>query len=193
MMLENIGPTHGSTTNPHNSELTPGGSSGGEGALLAMLASPLGIGTDIGGSIRSPAANCGIYGLKPSAFRLPLAGVHVFFSGCEMVPAAVGPMTPSRNGIAIFMKSILDTRPWEKDPSLLPIPWRELEYRSPRLNIGVMWDDGVVKPSAAMTRALREVVEKLEGNPRFRVFRWEPFKHEEGMKILVSRHIHLFI
>ncbi|PQE24666.1 hypothetical protein CJF32_00006955 [Rutstroemia sp. NJR-2017a WRK4] len=186
MMLENIGPTHGSTTNPHNSDLTPGGSSGGEGALLAMLASPLGIGTDIGGSIRPPAANCGIYALKPSAFRLPLAGVHVYFSGCEMVPAAIGPMTPCRNGISIFMKSILDTRPWEADPSLLPIPWRELDETTfqPTINIGVMWDDGIVKPSVAMTRALREVVEKLEKNHRFRVTRWEPYKHEEAMKIL---------
>ncbi|CAG8950144.1 hypothetical protein HYFRA_00008379 [Hymenoscyphus fraxineus] len=185
MMLETLSPIHGSTLNPHNTLLTPGGSSGGEGALLALLASPLGLGTDIGGSVRSPAANCGIYTLKPSAFRLPLAGIHVFFSGCEMVPATVGPMSPSRKGIAIFMESVLATRPWERDPSLLPVPWRKLEDPfGPTLNIGVMWDDGVVKPSKAMTRALKEVVKKLEGNPRFRIERWEPFKHKEAVEIL---------
>lgn len=51
-MLETISPIHGSTLNPHNSDLTPGGSSGGESALLAMLASPLGLGTDIGKNTR---------------------------------------------------------------------------------------------------------------------------------------------
>jgi amidase len=47
------------TTNPYNTTLTSGGSSGGEGALVGFKGSCLGIGTDIGGSIRSPAANCG--------------------------------------------------------------------------------------------------------------------------------------
>jgi amidase len=51
---------HRVTTNPYNTTLTPGGSSGGEGALLGFRGSCLGIGTDIGGSIRSPAANNGM-------------------------------------------------------------------------------------------------------------------------------------
>ncbi|CAF4330831.1 unnamed protein product, partial [Rotaria sordida] len=57
MHLECSGPIHGTTLNPFNRNLTSGGSSGGEGALLGLKASPMGIGTDIGGSIRSPAAN----------------------------------------------------------------------------------------------------------------------------------------
>ena len=60
----------GRTVNPHNTGHTPGGSSGGEGALIASQGSPLGIGTDIGGSIRIPAHFCGICGLKPSMQRL---------------------------------------------------------------------------------------------------------------------------
>lgn len=104
-----------------------------------------------------------------------------------MVPATVGPMTPFREGISIFMKSVLGTRPWERDPSLLPIPWRKLEDPfGSTLNIGVMWDDEVVKPSKAMTRALTEVVAKLKGNPRFKISRWEPFKHKEAVEILVG-------
>jgi Asp-tRNA(Asn)/Glu-tRNA(Gln) amidotransferase A subunit family amidase len=51
------------TTNPYNTTLTSGGSSGGEGALLGFRGSILGIGTDIGGSIRSPAANNGMFSI----------------------------------------------------------------------------------------------------------------------------------
>lgn len=83
-MLETVSNLYGTTTNPHNTGLTPGGSSGGEGALIAMRGSLLGIGTDIGhnlrslkigvplltmcdlgGSIRVPSAFSGIFGIKP--------------------------------------------------------------------------------------------------------------------------------
>lgn len=58
---------HGRSLNPHNINLSPGGSSGGEAALVAMRGSIFGIGTDIGGSIRGPAGFCGIYGFKPTS------------------------------------------------------------------------------------------------------------------------------
>ncbi len=61
----------GYTTNPKNRNLSCGGSSGGEGALIGLRGSPLGLGTDIGGSIRIPAAFNGLYGLRPSSGRLP--------------------------------------------------------------------------------------------------------------------------
>jgi len=67
-------PVFGRTTNPYNDAYTSGGSSGGEGALLAMDGSALGIGSDIGGSLRIPAAYCGIYTLKPAAGRFPFYG-----------------------------------------------------------------------------------------------------------------------
>lgn len=60
MHLETASNLYGVTVNPYNRSLTSGGSSGGEGALLGLRGSCLGIGTDIGGSIRSPAANCGV-------------------------------------------------------------------------------------------------------------------------------------
>ncbi|KAI7295452.1 general amidase-like protein, partial [Hortaea werneckii] len=64
----------GRTLNPANTALTAGGSSGGEGALVAMRGSPLGIGTDVGGSIRIPAMCNGLVGVKPSHGRVPYAG-----------------------------------------------------------------------------------------------------------------------
>jgi Asp-tRNA(Asn)/Glu-tRNA(Gln) amidotransferase A subunit family amidase len=64
-------PLHGITRNPWNRELTPGGSSGGAAAAVASGMGPLAVGTDAGGSIRIPAAFCGVYGLKPSFGRVP--------------------------------------------------------------------------------------------------------------------------
>lgn len=66
MMMETINHVWGETRGAYHSGTSPGGSSGGEGVLLAMRGSPLGIGTDIGGSIRIPSAFNGLYGLKPT-------------------------------------------------------------------------------------------------------------------------------
>ena len=66
MMMETTSSVWGETTNPYHSGCSSGGSSGGEGALLALRGSPLGVGTDIGGSIRIPAAFNNLFGLKPS-------------------------------------------------------------------------------------------------------------------------------
>ena len=66
MWCETENPLFGLTTNPYSRDYTPGGSTGGEAALIACGASALGFGTDIGGSIRIPSHMMGIYGLKPS-------------------------------------------------------------------------------------------------------------------------------
>ncbi len=63
-------PIYGQTLNPCNLQKTPGGSSGGEGALIGGGGSILGLGTDIAGSIRIPASFCGICGFKPTSSRL---------------------------------------------------------------------------------------------------------------------------
>ena len=66
MMMETINHVWGETTGAYHTGTSPGGSSGGEAVLLAMRGSPLGIGTDIGGSIRIPSSFNGLYGLKPT-------------------------------------------------------------------------------------------------------------------------------
>lgn len=63
-------PIYGQTLNPHHLQKTPGGSSGGEGALIGAGGSVLGLGSDIGGSIRIPSSFCGICGIKPTSNRL---------------------------------------------------------------------------------------------------------------------------
>lgn len=67
-------PLWGQSLNPHNKDFTCGGSSGGEAALLALDGSALGIGSDVGGSLRIPTAYCGIYAFKPSFGRISIVG-----------------------------------------------------------------------------------------------------------------------
>lgn len=78
-------PIYGQTVNPHNLQKTSGGSSGGEGALIGGGGSPLGIGTDIGGSIRIPASFCGICGFKPTTGRL--RWVHLWWRAVRVIGA----------------------------------------------------------------------------------------------------------
>ena len=72
--FECCNPVWGRTTNPYNEAYTCGGSSGGEAALIAMDGSVAGIGSDVGGSLRIPAAYCGIYSLKPASGRVANGG-----------------------------------------------------------------------------------------------------------------------
>src|ERR1700736_210731 len=74
LAVESSNPVYGRTNNPWNLDRSPGGSSGGEGAVVATGGSPLGLGTDIGGSVRIPAAFCGIAALKPTQGRTPDQG-----------------------------------------------------------------------------------------------------------------------
>lgn len=209
MALETCSNITGTTTNPHNTALTPGGSSGGESALQALYGSPLGIGSDIGictpplcsfgdfiltprtgGSIRSPAANCGLYGLKPSTGRLPLVGCGAYVLGCETILGILGPLSPTLGGVEIFMKTIIESKPWLSDPMMLPIPWRDQESHIHRdgkkLTVGVMWTDDVVTPAPAVTRALREVVDLLRITDGVEVIEWKAFQQKEALEILVS-------
>ncbi|EON62575.1 hypothetical protein W97_01799 [Coniosporium apollinis CBS 100218] len=193
MHLETSSNLYGATVNPFQRELSSGGSSGGEGALLGCRGSCLGVGTDIGGSVRSPAGNCGVYALKPTSYRLPIGGFTATMVGQEHVVPAVGPMSTSLGGVKMFMRAILDQKPWLVEPSCVPFEWREEkswlrvdgEGRK-RLKVGVIWDDGVVRPHPPVTRALKEVVDKLAEVDGIEVVEWNPWKHDLAWEIIAS-------
>lgn len=186
MHLETDSNLYGVTTNPHNSELTSGGSSGGEGALVALRGSCLGVGSDVGGSIRSPAANCGVFGLKPTAFRLPTDGWGYMMAGADTVETVLGPLSTTLEGIKLFMKVIIDTEPWLEEPALIPMPWRLFVIPEDRpLRIGVLWHDGIVRPHPPVTRALQQVIEALKGY-NFDIVEFSPHLHDEAWAILSS-------
>ncbi|KAI9662649.1 MAG: hypothetical protein M1831_002692 [Alyxoria varia] len=189
MHLETSSNLFGETVNPYNRALTAGGSSGGEGALLAMRGSCLGIGSDIGGSIRSPAANNGIYGFKPTSYRLPSESCYHTNAeiGMEQIIGTVGPMSTSLEGVKLFMKAIIDTKPWLVEPMLVPIPWRmsEPQFRKP-LKIGVLWDDAIVKPHPPITRALYDITSKLRKAHDIELVDWHPYQHDRAWAITNS-------
>ena len=106
-------PLHGITRNPWNPEYTTGGSSAGAGAAGAACFGPLHVGTDAGGSVRIPAAWCGLVGLKPSFGRIPQWPLGAF------APVAVaGPMTRTVRDTAL-MFGAMARHDW-RDPFCLP-------------------------------------------------------------------------
>jgi amidase len=90
VMVDN--PVYGRANNPYNLAYSTTGSSSGEAALIAAGGSPLGLGSDSGGSIRQPAHACGICGLKPTTGRLPLTGHFPFISAVNDPRTTIGPM-----------------------------------------------------------------------------------------------------
>ncbi|KAF2416538.1 acetamidase [Tothia fuscella] len=165
MWCETDNPLWGLTVNPLNAAYTPGGSTGGEGALLALHGSLLGWGTDIGGSIRIPSHMNGLWGLKPTSSRLPYQGLQVSTDGQGHVPSSVGPMARSLSTLVTTMQAIIGRKPWLLDPNVTPMPW-QLEVfenvQSRPITVGLLTDDGVVKVHPPIERALREVAAKLE-------------------------------
>ncbi|RLV92880.1 hypothetical protein JA1_002882 [Spathaspora sp. JA1] len=149
--------------NPFNLLLSSGGSSSGEGAITGFGGSALGVGSDIGGSIRSPAAYSGSIGLRPTSKRISGMGAVSGGAGQESVPAVLGPLGRSVEDIGLWMDSYINQgKPWELDASLLPMPWRKVEKPSIKdLTIAVIRDDGLVRVSPPVRRGLNETVEKL--------------------------------
>ncbi|KKZ60694.1 hypothetical protein EMCG_04621 [[Emmonsia] crescens] len=184
MIAETVNNVFGRTMNPRNRLLTSGGSSGGESALIAFGGSPLGVGTDIGGSLRIPAACTGIFALRPSFGRFPNFLTKSGLAGQESVLSVNGPMAPTLESIKLFSSTVTNSEPWVRDPKCIPMPWRTVE-RKQRLKLAVLWDDGMVRPTPPVRRALRETVEKLR-SAGHEVVDWEATGHEEGNDILDS-------
>jgi aspartyl-tRNA(Asn)/glutamyl-tRNA(Gln) amidotransferase subunit A len=136
-------PLHGITRNPRNPEYTTGGSSSGAGAAAAAGFGPLHVGTDAGGSIRIPAAWCGVVGLKPSFGRVPQWPLGAF------APVAVaGPMTRTVRDAALMLGALAQ-HDW-RDPFSLPDPARNwldgIEAGVAGLRVAVLRNPGFDAP-----------------------------------------------
>lgn len=163
MIAETVSNANGRTLHPYNTRVTPGGSSGGESALLALRGSPLGVGTDIGGSIRIPCSFTGIWGLKPSFGRFPTGKCKSGLAGQEAVMSINGPMANSPEGLEIYAKTVVDSEPWHLDPKCVPLPWSPVAPSSlaSSLTVILLTDNGLVKPTPPLQRALAHAARKL--------------------------------
>jgi amidase len=186
MAGETINNIIGYTWNPKNRNLSCGGSSGGEGALIGLKGSPIGLGTDIGGSIRIPAAFNGLYGLRPSSGRLPYEGMANSMDGQNSILSVVGPLAPSVQSLRLLLKAFLSQEPWLHDPMVSEIPWRDMgDLDGQPLCFGVLRHDGAVAPHPPVTRAINMVVEAIE-KLGHKVIEWKPPSHTRGIDIVVS-------
>uniref|UniRef100_A0A7N6AXD0 Fatty-acid amide hydrolase 1 n=1 Tax=Anabas testudineus TaxID=64144 RepID=A0A7N6AXD0_ANATE len=156
-------PIYGQTLNPHNLQKTSGGSSGGEGALLGGGGSLLGLGSDVGGSIRIPSSFCGVCGFKPTTGRLSSQGVKPVYRGQKAVLSSPGPLAKDVDSLALCMQALLCDHLFSRDPTIPPIPFNLQIYQSSKpLRIGYVESDGYSQPSPSMARGIREVKALLE-------------------------------
>ena len=153
----------GRTVHPLDPARTPGGSSGGEGALMGADASALGIGTDGGGSIRVPAHYCGVVGLRPTVGRVPDTGLwpRTRSSG-YMDLFCVGPLARYVEDIALVMPVI--SGPDGVDPFCVPAPLRDpAAVDVAGLRVGLFADDPRLSVSggtlSALVRAARTLAD----------------------------------
>ena len=158
----------GRTRNPRKMNLTAGGSSGGEGALVAFRGSLLGVGTDIAGSIRIPALCCGVYGFKPTTSRVPYSGqASPGLPGMPGIIASAGPLATTMGDLQMFFKSVLDAKPWVHDAQTTAMPFQQpaaaaAASTAKPLRIGLMPEDPKIPLHPPVRRALDNAVAALK-------------------------------
>ena len=159
----------GTTLNSIDRNNSCGGSSGGEGALIGGKGSIIGIGTDIGGSIRIPSAVQGLFGLRGSSNRFPYLNIANSYPNQIGVCSVVGPMCSNINDLIHVSKVILNDPLCVQDPRCIPIKWRddEEEVNDKVTNIGFLRWDGEILPHPPILNNIDKVYNILNGNDDF--------------------------
>ena len=124
----------GRTGNPWNLERTAGGSSGGETSAIAAGLSPLGLGTDLGGSIRAPSSLCGVVGIKPTLGRIPYTGIQ---PQTLLRTIHVGPIARTVRDIGLAMSLLAGPDQVDLYTPPVPLPdYLALDARLPKFKVG---------------------------------------------------------
>lgn len=181
----------GTCRNPVNGTFTCGGSSGGEGCLIAHRGSPAGVGSDVGGSIRIPAHFCGVYGMKPSVNRVPYRGCCPE-QGDEGVAPVAGPLGNSVDDLEALFRvftapSGIRSRIQECDIDGMHfrVPFHEEEFQyylnqKSKLRFLVYLDDDFIQVSPACARAVQLTADALKRQGH-EVEYWTPTITEDVM------------
>jgi amidase len=144
LRLSTDNPLYGPTLNPWNPHLTPGGSSGGEAVALATGMTPLGLGNDLGGSLRNPAYCCGVAALKPTTGRIPRASSlpPLDFGAASQLMAVDGPLARSVADLRLAL-SLLAGRDI-RDPRSVDAPLRGPEPATRRAALVTSLTEGEI-------------------------------------------------
>lgn len=152
---------YGRTNNPYNLALTPGGSSGGEAAIICAGGSPLGVGSDAGGSIRVPAHYCGISGFKPSRGVIPGTGnIPGDFFGLFKLLAVYGPM--ARHVEDLILAFSIMAGPDGMDSDVVPMHFPDPQTINVKsLKVAYFKDNGIAAPSTDIQAAIDQLIPKI--------------------------------
>lgn len=145
----------GRANNPYDLARTPGGSSGGESALLAACGTPLGLGSDAAGSVRIPAAFCGVAGIKPTSGRLPRIGHVPPSGGWTEALWQIGPMARFTEDLVLAMQIM--TGEDGRDFTCPPVPLVAVERD--KLRIAYFTDNGIATCSPEIVEAVQKCAE----------------------------------
>ncbi|NYF88721.1 amidase [Tunturiibacter empetritectus] len=171
MAYETDNRLYGRTNNPWDLTRTAGGSSGGEAAAIAAGLSAGGLGSDGGGSVRTPAHFTGICALKPTPGRIPAAGHLPPCAGPFSLLGTIGPMARTIADVSLLFRVVsgaLDT-----DPIAAPVPYRPVSLDDiKQIPIGYFEDDGIAPVTPETRQAVLTAAESL----RRQGFRVEPFR-----------------
>jgi amidase len=161
--IETDNEVNGRTNNPFDLARTPGGSSGGEAAIIAAGGSPCGLGTDSGASARLPAHFCGLAAIKPTAGRVPVTGVIDDLG-------QIGALSDPRTQIGVLARSVADVvavlrivaGPDGHDGGLAPVPLGDpADVEVSRLRVALMPDNGIDAPTDATVATVQAAAEAL--------------------------------
>ncbi|KAI9292518.1 amidase signature enzyme [Neoconidiobolus thromboides FSU 785] len=176
---------HGTTHNAYNPEYSAGGSSSGEGPLIALKGSLLGIGSDVGGSLRYPAAWNGLYCFKSTSNILPTNGTFKFEKGQTFIKVVSGPMASNMNDLKYVWDAFLtkDLQPF--DPNCIPLAKKESYIKKKRFGYFTSCDS--LPSTPAVQRAVNEAVQALQ-NQGYQAVEFKPTSmidiYSLGSKIL---------
>ncbi len=152
---------YGRTNNPYDLNCTPGGSSGGAGAILAACGAAFDVGSDTGGSVRLPAHYCGITGLKPTSGRVPSSGHIVSYDLGPLNPLSqLGPLARHVEDLKLILSIMAGTD--GRDPFVVPMPLDDPDTVTLNgLRAAVCTDNGIVTPDPEVAQAVREAAGAL--------------------------------
>ncbi|HUA21796.1 MAG TPA: amidase [Bryobacteraceae bacterium] len=151
----------GRTSNPYDFSRTPGGSSGGEAALIAACGSPFGLGSDAAGSVRLPAHFCGIAGIKPTSGRLPRTGHVPPAGGWIETLWQIGPLARRVEDLSALMSLL--AAPDGRDHTVVGMPFRDpANVRLKDLRVAFFTDNGIVPADLETLAVVRQAAAALE-------------------------------